>query len=178
MKAIHCCADRYKVLLLLLLITCTALFADEYDEYNDDVPPVKLTEATDLSAEGKIAKSEQRVILLLISQEHCPFCVQIKEDILGPMIKGEDHKERLLIRELFIDMGSQIIDFQGKKRSSSEFALMDYGVDLTPTMLFLSPEGKELTKRMIGIYTPDMFFYYVDESIRSAIDALDESANM
>ena len=174
MNAIPYCGAGYRVLLLLLLIICTTLFADEYD---DDLPPVNLTEATDLSAEGRIANNEQRVILLLVSQEHCPFCVQIKEDILGPMIKGEDHKEQLLIRELFIDMGSQIIDFQGKKRSSSEFALMEYGVDLTPTMLFLSPEGKELTKRMIGIYTPDMFFFYVDESIRSAIDAMDESAD-
>lgn len=174
MKANQCCADRYRVLLLLMLIICTTLFADEYD----DIPPVELTEATDLSAEGKIAKSEQRVILLLVSQEHCPFCVQIKEEILGPMIKGEDHKEQLIIRELFIDMGSDIVDFQGKKRSGSEFALMDYGVDLTPTMLFLSPEGKELTKRMIGIYTPDMFFFYVDQSIRSAIDAMNNNAKM
>jgi thioredoxin-related protein len=132
---------------------------------------VRLVEAKDLSADARLARSGEMPILLLVSQDHCPFCTQIKRDILRPMIISGEYEGRLLMREIFIDLGSRIVDFTGDERDSSQFT-GSYGVYLTPTLLFLGPDGKELTERIVGIQTPEMFFYYVDKAIQTAITAL------
>lgn len=149
------------ILLILMLLSIGLASAGLFQEER-----VEITEAKNLALDA-----EQKLpVLLLVSQEHCPFCVQIKQEILGPMIKGEDYKGQLLIRELYIDLGTSVIDFQGQKISSADFA-QNLGVSLTPTLLFLGANGEELAERLVGISTPEMFFFYVDEAIKQAIDS-------
>jgi len=109
--------------------------------------------------------------MLLVSQVYCPYCVLIKEEIIHPMIKGEDFAHQLLIRELVIDKAGAITGFDGKTIDARAFA-KQHGANLTPTLLFLDEKGNELTDRMIGINTPEMYFYYVDQSIRKALVAM------
>ncbi len=132
---------------------------------------VRLVEAKNLAADARLARSGEMPILLLVSQDDCPFCTQIKREILHPMIISGEYKGRLLMREIFIDFGSRVINFTGNERNSSQFT-GSYGVYLTPTLLFLGPDGKELAERIVGIQTPEMFFYYVDNAIQEAITAL------
>ncbi|OOZ37742.1 thioredoxin family protein [Solemya velesiana gill symbiont] len=110
-------------------------------------------------------------IMLLMSQDHCPYCVLIKREIINPLILSGDYENELVIRELFIDLGTDVTDFQGKRRPSAELA-HEYGADLTPTLLFLGPEGEELTERIIGITSPELFPLYLEAAIKSAITAL------
>ena len=138
-------------------------------EHCPDVPSsITIPEAGDFAMESKLAASQGRIIMLLVSQVHCPYCVLIKEDIIHPMIIGGDHADKLSIRELYIDRGDTIRDFDGKSVSGMAFA-KKYGASFTPTLLFLDPQGRELTERMIGINTPEMYFYYIDQSIRKAL---------
>ena len=156
---------------LLLLIAWVAAGADS------ELLPVRaqpVVEATDLAADRRQAEQEQKVIMLLVSQDHCPYCHQIKREIIRPMIAAGDHSADLLIRELFIDAGSSLRDFSGKDVAGVDFAHR-YGVDLTPTLLFLAPDGSELTERLVGIQTPDFFYFYVEQSIERAIAALREA---
>ncbi|MCP3663007.1 MAG: thioredoxin fold domain-containing protein [Gammaproteobacteria bacterium] len=159
--------------MLVLSGTVLALNAVEESEsengsaYNE----TNLIKTVDLQADTRLAKSEHLPILLLVSQEDCPFCVLIKQEILQPMIISGDYNDKLLIRELYIDAGEQVIDLRGKQRDSAEVA-HDYGVSLTPTMLFLGPDGTELADRMVGIQTVEMFSYYVDSAIDEAIEKL------
>lgn len=132
---------------------------------------VRLIEAIDLSADSQLASSGGMPILLLVSQDHCPFCIQLKEEILHPMLISGEYNGRLLMREIFIDLGSTVVDFHHRERESAQFT-GSYGVYLTPTLLFLGPDGTELTERIIGIQTPEMFFFYVDKAIQEAIKAL------
>jgi thioredoxin-related protein len=151
--------------LIVLLAVTTAWSAEDRET------GMKLVEAVDLQMDAGEARRDGKVILLLVSQTYCPFCVQIKQQILFPMLLAGDFREELMIRELLIDAGMDVVDFQGNSRSGSALAA-DYGARLTPTMLFLDPQGEELAKPLVGIYTPEMFYYYVEESIRQAIDAL------
>ena len=137
--------------------------------------PATLVEAADLSADRRLALREGKVILLLVSQDHCPFCHQIKREILGPMIAAGDYRDKLLIRELFIDDGNWIRDFQSNSVDAADFA-HGYGVDLTPTLLFLAPDGSELTERLVGIQTPEFFYYYVEQSVKQAIAVMQNSS--
>lgn len=136
-----------------------------------DYPNVVIPEGVDFSEDGRRALAEGRVIMLLVSQEHCPYCVQIKEQILHPMILAGDYQDQLLMREIFIDLDRSAIDFKGIEREVRDLA-MQYGADITPTLLFLDSEGKELAERMVGINTPEMYFYYVDESIKQALEVM------
>ena len=157
---------------ILLLLSCVAATADFETEDVDAQIAESIPELTSFAAAGRLAHSQGRIIMLLVSQEHCPYCVLIKEDIIYPMIKAGDHADRLLIRELFIDRGGKIEGFDGESISSMEYA-RQHGAAFTPTLLFLDPAGRELTQRMVGINTPEMYFYYVDQAIRQALLALD-----
>lgn len=158
-------ADTARILLLYaLLLLPTAVIAEQAG-----IRPA-LVEATDLAVERAKALREDKVILLLVSQDHCPFCHQIKREVLRPMIASGDYRDALIIRELFIDTGEWIKDFNGQMVDAAEFA-HGYGVDLTPTLLFLAPDGSELTERLVGIQTPDFFYYYVEQSVNQAIAA-------
>ncbi|WP_456416133.1 thioredoxin family protein [Thiolapillus sp.] len=129
----------------------------------------------DFPATARLAKRERRVIMLLVSQEDCPYCHLIKEDVIRPMILGGDFKDEILIRELFINEGETIVDFQGMEREAADFA-HGYGVFVTPTLLFLGADGNELVQKMVGINTVEMYWYYLSESIRGAIDELKRKA--
>lgn len=158
-------ADTARILLLYaLLLLPTAVFAEQPGRGPG------LAQATDLKVERAKAFRENKVILLLVSQDHCPFCHQIKREVLRPMIASGDYRDALIIRELFIDTGEWISDFDGRKVDAAEFA-HGYGVHLTPTLLFLAPDGSELTERLVGIQTPDFFYYYVEQSVNQAIAA-------
>lgn len=152
---------------LLLLISALPLQAGDAEPLSTPA----ITAATNLSTDGKTAKQERRAILLLVSQEHCSFCIQIKREVIGPMLRSGDYEDTLLIRELTIDDAATVIDFRGTERDSSRFAL-DYNVSVTPTLLFLDGEGRELVEQMVGIQTPDMYYYYVDQSVQEAIQTL------
>jgi len=151
-----------QVLLLTLLLAFSWVANARLD--GGEEGEVTITEATNLASDA----AAKRPILLLVSLEHCPFCMQIKRDILGPMIKSGDYKDQLTFRELHIDRGSSVVDFQGNRVASAEFAHR-LGVTLTPTLLFLGTEGEELAERLVGISTPEMFFFYVDEAIKQAL---------
>lgn len=162
---------RFSIVITLMLLF-SAVWASAYgDEDAPAIPPVSIPEATNFSVDGRQAAAEDRMIMLLISQVHCPYCMLIKEEIIHPMIRGKDYADRLLIRELFIDMEGIINDFDGKPVDAAAFA-HQHGARLTPTLLFLDAKGNELTERMIGINTPEMYFYYVDQSIRKALSAM------
>ena len=156
--------------ILLIILTLTSLCAYTNEPQQDEHHPPGLIEAKDFSADAVLARQGKMPILLLVSQDYCPFCIQIKKEILGPMIASGDYQNRLLIREIFINLGSRVGDFKGNELDSSTFALA-YKVYLTPTLLFLGPDGNELTERIVGIQTPEMFFFYVERAIEAAIAA-------
>ncbi|MES9855353.1 MAG: thioredoxin fold domain-containing protein [Sedimenticola sp.] len=164
---------RLKILLLMLLFTpLTASTAD--DHVQSSLPEVTVEEASDLMSDGATAKQEREVIMVLVSQEHCPFCEDIKQDVIRPMIRGEDFKGNLMIRELSIDGGVEVKDFSGVVRSGRDLAA-DYNAHFTPTLLFLSPNGHALNKSIIGYTTPAFFYYYVEEAIKNSIISLNSS---
>jgi len=163
--------------LFATLVVLTGLFsgagtARDGEIEEDYTQLVELTEARDMSADGRLARKGGMPILLLVSQLTCPYCEQIKREILHPMVVAGDYRGALLIRELYMDTHGRIRDFKGRYVGNSQFAY-GYDVHLTPTLLFLGPDGRELTKRMVGINTPEFYSYYVDQAIQSAIAALE-----
>ena len=157
--------------LRLAVTVCGIILSVNLTAMASELSKVTIQEGLNFFEDAQQARKEGRLIMLLVSQDHCPFCVLIKEEIIYPMIRGGDYKDELLIREIFIDLDRPAVDFAGHLGTAKIFA-DKYGADLTPTLLFLAPDGKELTERMVGINTPEMYFYYVDESIKQALEQL------
>jgi thioredoxin-related protein len=163
------------ILRALALISLLILSSLTLGQGSEDMQDFKhmLTEVTDFSADGKTAGQNKTPILLLVSQDHCPFCDQIKREILGPMLVSGEYDRKVMIREIYIDLGSRVTDFTGVTREASSF-MLNYKVYLTPTLLFLDDEGRELTERMVGIQTPELYPFYVDRAVEKAIAAYRE----
>ncbi len=159
------------ITLLILLVFLASTQTNQASEQT------LLQTATDLSADSVIARDQNRLMVILVSQEHCEFCKQIKSEILNPMIRSEERKETILIRELFIDFGTTLTDFSGKQRTGKAIA-EDYGISFTPTLLFLDHQGRSLADPMVGLSTPDLYPFYLERSIKQAIAVQQQSAKM
>ncbi len=153
--------------LLISLIVCSGISTTVYSGNISH----KVIETKNLALEGNRSDKTRKPILLLISREECAYCVQIKNEILEPMIISGDYNDRLIIRELMLDPFTKVRGFDGSMIDASYIAT-SYKIKVTPTLLFLGPDGKELAERMVGINTLELFSFYVDQAIDQATTKL------
>ncbi|MCU7830232.1 MAG: thioredoxin fold domain-containing protein [Candidatus Thiodiazotropha sp. (ex Myrtea sp. 'scaly one' KF741663)] len=113
------------------------------------------------------AKQQQSPIMLMFSQYHCEFCELMKTEVLDPMQLSGEYENQVVMREVMIDPGEMITNFQGKREAASIFADR-YGVFVTPTLVFLDTNGKESAERILGINTIDFLLFYIEEAIETA----------
>ncbi|MEG7522605.1 MAG: thioredoxin fold domain-containing protein [Chromatiales bacterium] len=144
-----------------LLLSCPAFSTEE----------IRIPITTDLQQDGRLSIQRQLPILLMVSQDHCPFCDLMKQEILHPMLLSGEYEEKIIMREILIDLGQDVTNFEGQREDASHF-VHGYDVHLSPTLLFLNGEGSEVRKRMIGINTVEMFSFYLDAAIDEAMAQL------
>ena len=128
----------------------------------DEVPLVD-----DLAALGRTAKRRGLPIVLLVSRSDCSYCMVLKDEVLNPMMKSGEYDDQTLIAELMLDVTEPLRWFDREYEVRDELASR-LGTDLTPTLLFLGPDGTELAPRIRGINTVELFGFYVDRAIGTA----------
>ncbi len=134
---------------------------------SEKVPDVKLKMSGNLYQLSQIAQDKRQPILLFFSAEHCPYCNIVEEEFLKPMLRSGDYVDKVLIRKTDIDDFEQHPGFDRKLISGSELAVQRH-VFVTPTLLFLDPQGEEIVERMVGITTVDFYGGYLDDAIDKA----------
>ena len=139
---------------LLLLISVTSYAA------NDSV----VIEENDFEKLAQQMKEENRGLVLMLHAEHCPYCQLMDEDILSPMVLSGEYDKRIFIRKLQIDEARDIKNFSGKTVEPSDVS-DDFYASLTPTLVFLNHEGKQMAEQMVGINTVELFGAYLDNEI-------------
>ena len=125
----------------------------------DEVPLVD-----DLAALGRTAERRRLPIVLLLSRSDCSYCMLLKDEVLNPMMKSREYDDQALIAELMLDATEPLRGFEREYEVRDEFASR-LEADLTPTLLFLAPDGTELAPRIRGINTVELFGFYVDRAI-------------
>ncbi|MGB0721646.1 MAG: thioredoxin family protein [Gammaproteobacteria bacterium] len=136
-----------------------------------DSADIKLPRVTDLAADAEIMRERALPMLLMVSQTHCSYCETVKREVIRPMIISGDYDDRVLIREILIDPIDKIPDFDGIPRDPNVIAAR-YKAWVTPTLLFLGPDGEVLSEKILGVNTPEMYGWYVDSAIEEALDKL------
>lgn len=106
-------------------------------------------------------------VLILFTTEDCDYCEAIRENYLLPMIRSKQYASKILFRQLYIEDYRYLRNKDGQLIGGDSIALR-YDVDVTPTILFIDKNWKELTDRIVGINGPDYFDDLLKRSIFQA----------
>lgn len=118
---------------------------------------------------GLRACDENKIMVVMVSRESCPYCVKLKKEIFIPEVKYGELNNKWLLRELLIDDDDKHIDFDGNEVFSVNYA-RSIKATLTPTVLFLDKTGKEIGKRIVGTGGAMEFYdFYLKRSINQAL---------
>jgi hypothetical protein len=134
---------------------------------------VEVPVAEDLQQEGQVARADRLPILLAFSAIECSYCDDLEDEFLKPMLLSGDYADKVIIRKLILDNGSHVRDFSGRSLEAAELAHA-FRVFVTPTLLFVDADGREIAERMVGINTLEMFGGYLDGCIDTALLVLRE----
>ena len=129
--------------------------------------PVSVPRVSDLQALGAEARARNLPILVMFSSEHCPYCMVVREEFLKPMLRSGDYTDRVIIVEIESDE-TILTDFDGRPIEAIDLA-QRYAATLSPTVVFLDSDGRELAPRLVGITTVDFYGGYLDEAINTAL---------
>lgn len=132
-------------------------------------PEVEVTR--DLAADAAAARAAALPILLAVTREDCRYCALLKREILVPMLRSGEYRDKVLIRELVIEPSMAIKGFDGLPTDSVSVAEA-LEATLSPTVLLLAPDGRRLEPPIRGINNAEFYGYYLDQAIGRALTAL------
>lgn len=161
---------------LMLLLSWPLLsgqfYDDNEDSYDDEsayadegLPFVEILQVEDFAAISEEARNSGKIIMLEMSASYCSYCRKLEEEIIKPMLRSGDYTDNVLIRKLEIDSEYPMNHLSGKKTSPAQLA-SQFNVFVTPTLIFLDGEGKEVSKRILGVNSLDYYGAYVDEALQ------------
>lgn len=130
------------------------------------LPYVEIKKGTDLATDGDDANKKQIPVLMFFSMKHCPFCIEVEEDYLKPMLRNAAYDNKVIIRKIRIDGTDKVRDFSGAEHDAADFGDL-YNVSMVPTLILVDSNGKKISPSIIGIANAH---YYSDE-LDKAIDA-------
>lgn len=150
--------------LALIFFFNTAVFAKE------------IAKAENFVKDAKISLEQHKPIFLYVSSKSCVYCKRLEKDIIGPMLNSGEYEKKIIMRKITLEDNDPIIDFSGQRVLPADF-LVDYQINATPTLLFLDHQGKQITKRIEGYLSDDLFWYYLDKSIDQSVAKLHQKSN-
>ena len=133
--------------------------------------------ADNLQLDGRQALARQLPILLTFSADDCSYCELLEEDFLQPMLLSGEYEDSVIIRKLILDNGSSVTDFSGQPTAVTRLS-DHYRVFVTPTILFVDSNGRELAERVVGINTPELFGGYLDACVETALASIRNPATL
>jgi thioredoxin-related protein len=145
----------------------------DFEREQDLVEPVSepVPIVHDLRRQAARASTQGQVVLLSVTREGCSYCAVLRREVLAPMIRSGEYEPQVSIRELRMEPDMPVIGFSGEATSSARIAAR-YGVDITPTVLFLDTAGNPLRPAIVGINNVEMYGFYLDQAIAEAVERL------
>ncbi len=125
----------------------------------------------DLAKDAALARDRKLPMVLVFSAADCDYCHLLEREILDPMYISRHYKNRVVLRRVMTDGSGKLRDFNGAAVDASEFA-QHYNVQVTPTVVFVDTQGKELAPRLLGINTVEMYFAYLDQAIEASYQVM------
>ena len=89
------------------------------------------------------------------------------------MLAAGKFEQRAILLEVSLDSIDPLVSFGSLQTTAKAFG-DSYKASITPTLLFLDAEGREIGKRIIGISNLELYGHYLQKSIDAALLALSE----
>ena len=147
-----------------MFLILTILSSNAFSSVAQDniIPPAK-----NLQLDGKNQLINKKVILLYVSAPHCAFCKKLEKEVLYPLIHSGEYESKIVLRKLNWRAKGLVVDFDGIKRPPSKI-LERYHIKITPTLLFLDSNGKQVNQKLLGYRGGEFYWYYFDVAIDKA----------
>jgi thiol-disulfide isomerase/thioredoxin len=127
--------------------------------------------ARDFAADALQATASGRPLLLLFSQDGCPWCERSRREFLLPMQANAGYRERVIFRQIDIDQATPLTGFDGAATTHRAFARA-MKVKRFPTVMLLGHDGRILAEPLVGFGIADFYGAYLDERIDKAVAGL------
>ena len=124
--------------------------------------------AQNLKADGEAATATKKPILLFFNLTGCHFCRGALREVIVPMFRNAGWRAALEFRQITIDDGKSLIDFDGKTIENIAFAQRRKGT-FAPTVMVVDGNGQLLGEPIVGIANFDFYGAYVDGLVNTAI---------
>lgn len=134
--------------------------------------PKLIARASSLQDDGKRSRATGQPIIVFMSQKDCEFCHLLRTRVLIPMIRAGAFESNAILREVSLDPGTKLRDFDGEELSGRDFAAR-YEVFVTPTLLFLDSEGKKLADPIVGTSNIDLYEFYLKRAVDNSTEMLE-----
>lgn len=149
------------------LILCAPAFAGTHAPKHISLPtPV------DLRHEGQLIQQKGKPLVVLFSLPGCPFCKEVRENYLVPLVRDAAPADQAIVREIDITSNGTLKDFDGKPVSQKDFAAR-YKVQVTPTVLMLDAAGKPLAEPLVGSGMAGFYGAYLDNALAASRKGLE-----
>ena len=127
--------------------------------------------ADNFAETSRLLRQQGIPAVVFVSRDACPYCRTLRDKVLKPMFAAGKFEQRAILLELSLDRSVPLTDFESGLVTAKEFG-ESYGAEITPTLLFLDPEGREIGKRIIGISNLDLYGHYLQKSIDEALQSM------
>lgn len=107
------------------------------------------------------AQEENKKILVLMHLEECPWCHFLIDEVIQPMTELTEYTDKLIIRQIEINAGLDMIDFKDVEIENNDFADRR-SIDFYPTLLLFDAYGTQL-ERTIGVINKDYYWTELDK---------------
>lgn len=138
----------------------------EYEEAPEEVAPIPMLNSLEDAANA--ARASGVPILVEFSTPWCRYCEALEQQILKPLILNGKYANRLILGKLEVTTYSSITGFDGRKYRTDRVS-RQYGVDLYPTLVFFDANGREVSRRIVGITVLEYVAGELEKAIEQAL---------
>jgi len=156
----------------LFLATLLLLFAPGF--VSSEV--LKCT-ANDWTQVAQTAQDGNAPILVLYTSDECPYCERLKEEVLHPMFRNDPNSHLAVVREVDINKGGKMTDFDGE-RIRSRYFKKRYKVFAAPTLLILDATGTPLAKPLVGYNSKEKYASMLESTLEKSRSLLKRPSSL
>lgn len=138
---------------------------------DNELPPVEIVNSKNLASDAQLSREKQLPILVLFSMEGCSYCRFVEEEYLKPMLRNASYGNKVIIRRVMTDDYGRVVDFDGNQISSLDLSTR-YKAYITPTIVFLNYQGKEMAPRILGVSNTEMYGFELDAGIDISLERI------
>lgn len=130
-----------------------------------------LPAAADLAADGAASRARRIPILILFDRDDCPYCERALREHLVPMSAEPPWRDDALFRQVEVNRGDAMIDFDGRPATHRALAAR-YRATLVPTVIVVDGAGAPLAEPVVGLLTADFYGAYLERALQQGLAAL------